>query len=617
MCGIAGFFKIGLNGFKCKYKCIDTLNKMNIAQKHRGPDGSGIFFSNCCGLSHVRLAIRDIENGSQPITRSIGNKKYTIVYSGEIYNINELKEEILSFQNIYFETKSDTEVILIGHLLFGESFVKKINGIFAYAIFDETEQKLFLYRDRVGVKPLFYTMSEDVIIFASEIKAIFEYEGVQKKVDIFGLCEIFGLGPAKTSGKAIFKDVFEVLPGHYILVGKRGMQQTKYWGLKSRYHLDSFKETVSKTKYLVCDAIKRQLAADVPVCTFLSGGIDSSIVTAIAALELKKNGEVLNTFSFDYVDNNKYFKSHNFQPSQDRPWVEKVVSFIKTNNTYLECNINNLLYNIFRAVDARDLPCMADVESSLLYFCSKVALKNKVALTGECADEIFGGYPWFYKEYMFKANTFPWSLNINSRKLLLKNSFLKSLPLDEYVKYSYESTVNKTPRLYGENKKERRRREVCFLNLKWFMQNLLDRMDRTSMYSGLEARVPFADHRIIEYIWNVPWNIKCPKGVVKGLLREAFKGCLPNDVLKRQKSPYPKTYNPAYEKALKEVMLQVINDCNSPILNFVSKKKMEEFLKTPQKYNIPWYGQLMAGPQMLAYMLQVNYWFLKYNVSIC
>lgn len=615
LCGIAGFCKIGSNYLKDKKKWKNILKNMNIAQKHRGPDDSAIFISKFCGLAHVRLCIIDIEKGKQPMSVSLNGKKYVLVYNGEIYNMKELRLELQN-KGAIFKTNSDTEVILLGHVIFGENFVKRLNGIFSYALWDEGKQKLFLYRDRVGVKPLFYTFKNDCLIFASEIKAIFEYPKIRARVDKNGLCEIFALGPARSFGSAVFKDIYEVLPGYYLSLSRKGLEQVRYWQLSSRYHKDSLDETIYKTSYLLKDAIKKQMMSDLPICTFLSGGVDSSLVSSICSKELFKKGEKLNTFSFDYVGNKKYFNASMLQPSQDRPWVDKMVKYLGTNHTYLECDSKDLVDNLFRAVDAKDLPAMADIDSSLIYFCSKVAEKNRVALTGECADEIFGGYPWFYREAMFKANIFPWSLNMASRKVLLSNCTIDALPIDEYAQNAYEKTLKMTPKLYGESKDDARRREIFYLNLKWFMATLLDRMDRTSMYSGIEARVPFSDHRIIEYLWNVPWDIKYSGNLAKGLLRAAGRKFLPEEVLYRKKSPYPKTYDPYYEKLLKDIMLEVIASSNSPICNFISKKKVLKFLNTPSDYKTAWYGQLMAGPQMIAYMLQINYWFLKYNVDI-
>jgi len=615
MCGIAGFCNTKFNYTNEAAKWNHLLEQMNSVQKHRGPDDDGIFLTSKCGLAHVRLSIIDLTTGHQPMTRFSGGNTCTIVYNGEIYNMPELKRELLK-EDLEFNTTSDTEVILAGYMLYGTEYIKQLNGIFSIAIWDEAIEKLFLFRDRLGVKPLFYTLLEGTLIFASEIKGLFEYPGIKPVINHDGLCEIFGLGPAKTYGKGVFKNIFEILPGHYLKFDYNGLSEYCYWKLESKPHEDSYEETVRKTSDLLYDAITKQMLSDIPISTFLSGGVDSSLVTSICANELKKQGKVLNTFSFDFKDNHIHFKANDFQPSQDRPWAMKMVDYSHTNHVFLECDNIELIDYLYDAVDARDLPCMADVESSMLYFCSKVINFNKVTLTGECADEIFGGYPWFHKKEMFETDAFPWSMDMNPRKVLLSDDLLSQLKIDEYVYSAYRTTIDETPVLYGENQVESRRRELAYLNLKWFMITLLDRMDRTSMYSGLEARVPFADHRIVEYIWNVPWEMKCPGGLAKGLLRAAGEEFLPNDVLYRRKSPYPKTYNPDYERLLGDRLMEVISNTNAPIRSFIDKRKVEKFIQSPSDYGKPWYGQLMAGPQMLAFMLQVNYWLEKYKIRV-
>lgn len=615
MCGIAGFSNLSENYKSKEKKWRMILNRMNQIQKHRGPDGEGIYLTEECGFAHVRLAVIDLVTGHQPMVRKTAENTCAIMLNGEIYNMQELKKELQELGEV-FETTSDTEVVLAGYMRFGPEYVKKLNGVFAFAIWDTGLKKLYLFRDRFGIKPLFYTRIGDTLIFSSEIKGLFQYPGFHPELERDGLCEIFGLGPAKSYGKGIFKDVSEVLPGCFIEYGRSGQKEITYWKLESHPHEDSYKQTVEKTSYLIYDAVTKQMLSDIPISTFLSGGVDSSLVTAICAKELKKQGKVLDTFSFDFKDNQKYFKANSFQSSEDRPFAEKMVDFAGTNHTFLECDNTELIDYLYKAVDARDLPCMGDVESSLLYFCSQVVGFDKVTLTGECADEIFGGYPWFHKEEALKTQAFPWSMNMEPRKILLKDEVLDELRMEEYVTAAYEKSVAETPYLHEESGKEKRRREISYLNLRWFMVTLLDRMDRTSMYSGLEARVPFADHRIVEYIWNVPWDMKCPDGVVKGLLRAAGEEYLPKDILYRRKSPYPKTYNPRYEKLLGERLLAVVADKDAPVNRLIDSKKVEQFLSSPSDYGKPWYGQLMAGPQMLAYILQVNYWLEKYKVNI-
>lgn len=615
MCGIAGFCNPYRNLEEEQGRWTQVLEQMNHVQKRRGPDDEGTYINKGCGFAHVRLEIIDLLTGHQPMIKKSQAGEFAIVFNGEIYNMKDLKGQLRQ-EGYQFSTASDTEVILAGFILHGADYIKKLNGIFAIAIWDSRKEQLWLFRDRLGVKPLFYTRANDVLVFASEIKGLFAYPGVMPVIDGDGLCEVFALGPAKSYGKGVFKGVLEVLPGQCIRFGREGCSKQFYWKLESHIHEDSFEETVEKTSWLVEDAVKKQMLSDIPISTFLSGGVDSSLVTAICAKELKKQGKVLNTFSFDFVDNDKYFKSNSFQPSQDRPWVEKMAAYAGTNHKFLECSNQNQLDCLFKAVDARDLPCMADVESSMLYFCSEVVGDNKVTLTGECADEIFGGYPWFHKREAFEGNNFPWSMSMEPRKVLLSDELIQELPLVEYAHAAYERTIDETPVLPGESPEEKRRREISYLNLRWFMVTLLDRMDRTSMYCGLEARVPLADHRIVEYVFNVPWSMKCPDGIVKGLLRHAGEGKLPQEILWRKKSPYPKTYDPSYERLLGEQLKEVISQPNAPVRKLLDTKKVHDFLESPKDYGRPWYGQLMAGPQMLAYMLQVNYWLEKYRIRI-
>ena len=615
MCGIAGFCNPYQDLETEAFKWSSTLERMNHVQKHRGPNEDGTLLTKHCGLAQVRLSIIDLKTGHQPMTRTWQGKTCSIAYNGEIYNMHTLKKE-LELHGFSFQTTSDTEVILAGYLLYGTSFFPKLNGIFSFAIWDCWNETLILCRDALGVKPLFFTLRENFLIFSSEIKGIFEFPGISPELDTQSLCEIFALGPAKTSGSGVFRNILELKPGHYIRWGYDGWRQEAWWKLESHLHTDSTEETVEKTRELLLSAIKGQMLSDIPISTFLSGGVDSSLVTAICSKELEKKGKQLTTFSFDFEGNNQYFQSNDFQPTQDRHWVDIMVNQFHTNHHYLECNNQSMADFLYRAVDARDLPCMADVESSMLYFCSLVKDYNQVTLTGECADEIFGGYPWFHKKEALEQDCFPWSPSMEPRKALLKDEILYLLPLEEYAKDAYLNTIHETPKLEGESKIEARCREISYLNLRWFMQTLLDRMDRTSMHCGFEARVPFADPRIVQYLWNVPWELKCLDHQAKGLLRRASKGILPDEVLYRRKNPYPKTYNPGYETLINQRLSDILNDTSSPIHQLIDAKKVRQFLKTESDYGKPWYGQLMAGPQMTAYLLQINYWLKTYHIRL-
>lgn len=618
MCGISGFCSFRENytqSEKSSDRRLGILKAMRLAIARRGNDQTGEYLRKNTGLSHTRLSIRDIAGGAQPMIRKQNGAEYAVVFNGEIYNTDELTRNLKSF-GYEFQTSCDTEAILYAYIQYGTKCVNYLNGIFAFALWDGAQNKLMLARDRAGVKPLFYTLQNGELIFGSEIKALFAHPDVKPRITADGFREIFGIGPARTHGCGVFDGISEMIPGYFAVFGEKGMEFHQYWDLQSREHTDSYEETVDKVSYLVRDAVTRQMISDVPVCSFLSGGIDSTIVTAISAEYIKNAGGKLNTFSFDFSGNDKYFTSNSFQPERDRPYVDIMLSHIDTNHTYLECDEKHLAELLGEAMRAKDLPGMADVDASLLYFCRLVKEKNKVALTGECADEIFGGYPWFYREDLLNGDGFPWSRNISVRQCLLKDGFTERLGLADYVNERYRQAVKAVPRLDGETPEEAKRREITYLNIKWFMQTLLDRMDRTSMYSGLEARVPFADHRIMEYVFNVPWEMKRKNGVEKSLLRDAFKGVIPDELLHRKKSPYPKTYDPAYEKILSDRLKAIIADRSLPVNEFIDKEKVLRFLEAPNEYGKPWFGQLMTAVQLTAYIIQFSDWLNEYKPEI-
>lgn len=615
MCGISGFYKSHGNLISQKDTYETILHKMNHVQKHRGPDEDDIYLDDFCGLAHVRLSILDLAKGSQPMHCHTESEDYWIVYNGEIYNMPELRKE-LEQQGIVFQTTCDTEVLLQGYTQWGDGLYEKLNGIFAFALWETKKRQLTLCRDRLGVKPLFFARKDNTFVFGSEIKALLSYDKTLSKVNKEGLCELLALGPAHTYGKTVYQDIKEVLPGTFLKICGDELQEHTYWKLESREHTDSVEQTIEKTSYLIQSAIHMQMLSDIPICTFLSGGLDSSIVSAVTANRLKEQGKTLTTYSFDFEGNQTYFEANSFQPSQDLPFALEMSEYLGTTHHVLQCNNRELYEHLSSAMFARDFPCMADVESSLLYFCGEVSKHHRVTLTGECADEIFGGYPWFYRKDMFERNAFPWSYDMDARTALLKPDLIEKLPLQEYSVNAYETTIRETPVLSGESKEEKRRRELSYLNIKWFMATLLERMDRTSMYNGLEARVPFADHRIVEYVFNVPWSMKFMGDTEKGLLRNAARGLLPDSILFRKKSPYPKTYHPIYEQLLKDEFLRILNSTSEPVLEFLDKERCYDFLNTPMSYGKPWFGQLMAGPQLLAYYIQMNQWLKAYSIPL-
>lgn len=619
MCGIAGFYQSSFNYLKDAI-WENRLIKMKQSINHRGPDDNDIYLGTHIGLAHTRLSIIDLECGKQPMKCCHNGKRGIICYNGEIYNYPELRA-VLMARGASFRTDSDTEVILMGYLMYGTSFFQSLNGIFAFAIYDETTDELIIARDHLGVKPLFYQTMATSFVFGSEPKALFAY-GILPYLNANSFREVLGLGPAKTPGNGVYSGMKELLAGSYMIIkpsSDKDCYKTEshfYWKLTPREITDSYEEASEKVYYLVNDAIKKQMISDIPICTFMSGGLDSSLVSAICARNLAIDDKTLTTFSFDFVDNNINFKSNDFQSTLDRPFVDIMKNHIKSNHYYLECNNEIQADYLLKAVDARDFPCMADVESSLLYFCSLVSKQVKVALTGECADEIFCGYPWFHKKELMEHNNFPWSYDFDARTVFLKDEIKELLDLESYSRDSYQTTMNNAPVLTSDTPDEKLHKQTTYLNVVWFMQTLLSRMDRTSMYSGLEARVPFADYRILEYVYNLPWDYKCHNGIHKSLLVETGKTLLPDEVLYRKKSPYPKTYDLSYEKLLADRLRDTLQNEKSPLRDFVDLKKVYTFLDSPKDYGKPWYGQLMAGPQMIGYFLQLDYWLSKCHYKL-
>ena len=545
------------------------------------------------------------------------NNQYTIVYNGQIYNTAELKET-LTEKGFTFSTHSDTEVLLKGFIAYGYDIVSHLNGIFAFAVWDSKKEELFLARDHFGVKPLFYTQVDNHFVFASEIKALFQFPNVEKIVNDQGIGELFGIGPSHTPGTTVFKNIFELKPAHFAIYNQSGFSTKRYWKFISREYTDNFNTTCEKVRFLLQDAISKQLVSDVPLCTFLSGGLDSSIITAYASQYYKEhNLGPLPTYSVDYIDNDKNFVKSDFQPNSDSHYIELMKNRFHTKHHTIVLDTPELADSLMDAMIARDLPGMADVDSSLLLFCKNVKPYATVALTGECADEIFGGYPWFFREDALSSHTFPWSIAVKERQDLLHPDISKKINLKDYIDFRYHESLDEVTILDCDSKETAEKRKISYLTLNWFMQTLLDRSDRMAMYQGFELRVPFCDYRLAEYLWNIPWEIKALNGREKGLLRFIMKDILPEEIVDRKKSPYPKTHNPTYLKRVKEMLNEIMKNPNAPICQLLNRNQIMEILETNgTSFARPWFGQLMTGPQLMAYLCQVNMWFEKYEPKI-
>ncbi len=616
MCGITGW--IDWNNDLTKQ--ADTIEKMTETLELRGPDASGTWLSRHCAFGHRRLSVMDPANGAQPMIRPTRNADHhdcIVVYNGELYNAPELRKELEAL-GYRFRTTCDTEVLLLAYVEWGPECVEKFNGIFAFAIWRTDEEKLFMARDRLGVKPLFYRREEGRLLFGSEPKAILAHPDVPAEVDAEGLAELFVIGPARTPGHGVWRDFYELKPGHCMLYDRDGMRITAYWQLESSPHEHEENETAERVGALLTDTLERQLVSDVPVCTLLSGGLDSSALTALAVSYYEREGQGnVHTFSVDYVDNDKHFKSHDFQPNADAPWITRMSQHLNTEHHAVQFDTPELVDALETAVLAKDLPGMADIDASLYLFCREIKKEATVAISGEAADEIFGGYPWFHREEALKAETFPWSLATGMRASLLSPELREKLQPQTYLADRYAQAIGEVPELPGEDETRRRMRRMSYLNVTRFMPTLLDRKDRMSMAVGLEVRVPYCDHRLVEYVWNIPWEIKTAGNREKGILRKSLEGVLPHDVLYRKKSPYPKTHNPNYLTAVRTRLLERLDDPSSPLLPLINASRVRELAANPDSSShLPWFGQLMSGPQLFAYLLQMDFWLRHYKVRI-
>ena len=610
MCGICGYInKEKITNDTCILNMLSSLTNSS-------PNATYTYINNNVALGCIQENVKNIDK--LPISRTLNGKVYTIIFNGQLYNRDEIKEDLLN-KGQDFLTHNDAELVLMSYIQYGEQCLTLLDGIFAFAIYDETKNNIFIARDRLGIKPLFYTTTSTSFSFASEIKAILKHPDVYAKVGKDEICEIFGLGPAHTPGKTFFKGIYEILPGHYGIYDSNVFKTSKYWDLKTYDVTDSINESISKVKELVTNSLKRQLISDTPVCSMLSGGLDSSVLAYLASKEITN----LATFSIDFENNEENFQGTDYQPTRDSDYVTIMKDLIKSKHTNLYFSTEEIFNNLKDAMIARDMPGMADVDSSMLVFCKKIkSCGYNIAISGECSDEIFGGYPWYYKEHLIDSVNFPWSRSIDTRKNIINNNILSPQYLENYINNAFKESSSNV--IYNNSDiYENTFRKTCYNTVKWFMNTLVERTDRMSKMSGLEVRVPFADYKIFEYVYNVSRKYKL--GLVDGnniptekyLLRKAFENELPHDVVYRKKSPFPKTYDPKYTKLLEDCIKEIINNSSSPILELINISFVYEMLETHgENLKENWFGQLMTYPQTLAYLIQINMWLEEYNVEI-
>lgn len=615
MCGIAGWLSFGQNMQTQR----DMLQRMTETMSKRGPDAGGLWIDGPIGLGHRRLSIIDLEGGRQPMLarRDDGLEAAAITYSGEVYNFRELRTE-LKVLGHRFESHSDTEVVLRAYVEWGERFVDRLNGMYAFALWDLRTRELLLVRDRMGVKPLFYYETADGVVFGSEPKALLANPLVPRTVRADGLRELLEM--VKTPGQAIFDGMREVLPGEVVRFNGHGSHRRRYWQLEAREHADSLEQTIRHTRDLLEDIVQRQIVSDVPLCSLLSGGLDSSIITALASKKLLAAGKQnIRSFSVDFVDHGSAFASDAVRGTPDAPYVRDLVARIHSTHNEIVLDSAELGDPALRSlvVQALDLPpaYWGDMWPSLYRLFEQVRQHSTVALSGESADEVFGGYRWFHDPVAIEAQTFPWLTSVTGKyfdgKTLFDATLLNQLDMPGFVQDSYSQAIAETPVLASENTTERRMRQMSYVNLTRFVQTLLDRKDRMSMAVGLEVRVPFCDHRLVEYAFNIPWEMKAFDGREKSILRAATRDLLPDSIADRVKSPYPSTQDPAYEQALRASLAHIMATDRAPVRALLDASKVKHTLDRTVGASSPMHERM--GMELA---VGLNTWLTEQDVTL-
>ncbi|HEY3693288.1 MAG TPA: asparagine synthase (glutamine-hydrolyzing) [Pseudonocardiaceae bacterium] len=568
MCGITGWISFDRNLTRHQA----DLDAMTATMACRGPDAEGSWLDRHAALGHRRLAVIDIEGGAQPMSVCTADGAVTITYSGEAYNFTELRGE-LRRRGHRFRTRSDTEVVLRGYLEWEEAVAERLNGMYAFAIWDTRVDKLVMIRDRMGIKPFYLFPTTDGVLFGSEPKAILANPMADRAVDLDGLRELFSV--IKTPGHAVWCGMREVLPGTVVTVDRSGIREHRYWTLQTRAHTDDQQTTIATVRSLLDDIVARQLVADVPRCMLLSGGLDSSMLTALAAAQL---GEQVRSFAVDFVGQTEKFMPDDMRATPDTPYAHEVAIHVGALHQDIVLGPTTLADPAVRqaVVTARGITGgLGDMDASLYLLFKAIRGHSTVALSGEAADEVFGGYRWFHQPEVQAADTFPWIACLARLRTQAPDSLnadlTAALDLPSYIRDRYASAVAEVETADGETEHERRMRVICYLHLTRFVRLLLDRKDRMSMAVGLEVRVPFCDHRLVEYVYNTPWSLKTFDGREKSLLRATATDLLPQSVLQRVKSPYPSTQDPLYASALQQQVKELLAT-DDPVLELVNRR---------------------------------------------
>lgn len=595
--------------------------QMGDALRHRGPDGGDVWLDENAALASRRLAVLDPENGQQPmVVEHDGRTIAAITYSGAVYNHAELRSELRG-RGHQFHTTSDTEVVLHAYLEWGEDFAERLNGMYGFAVWDPVRRYLLLVRDRAGIKPVYYYPTRTGVLFGSEPKAILAHPQAEPVVDSDGLRELLAF--VKTPHTPTYRGMYEVEPGEIVRIRPEGTSTRRYWQLTAREHTDDHDTTVATVRELLEHAVESQLTSDVGRGTLLSGGLDSSVITALAGQKLTDWGEgPVRSFAVDFTGQTEHFTADVGRGSPDRPYADALAAHVGAEHRTLTFSPDELADERYRraCLRAYDLPIgQGDMDTSVYRLFTGVRQHTPVALSGEAADELFAGYRWFHDDALRTADTFPWLADAErtfagegtAATTLLSPQLWHQLDLPGYRRQRYHEALREVPHLDGESAADARMRELSYLNLTRFGRLLLDRMDRMSMAAGVEVRMPFCDHRLVDYVFNVPWSMKTADGREKSLLRAATGDLLPTSITERTKAHYPSTQDLEYERAVRRELAEILTDSNSAVTPLVNTDRAHQWVNSD-----PAVSNENVHRRDMENVIQLDRWLREYNVQL-
>ncbi|MEC3952029.1 asparagine synthase (glutamine-hydrolyzing) [Nocardia sp. CDC153] len=614
MSGIVGWVDFGRDLSRER----STLLAMTATLACRGPDDEGVWVSRHCGFGHRHLAVFDAEAGRQPVVVEDGSGVRAVgMHSGSILNHAELRSRLAGLGH-RLQRGGDTEVLVHAYLEWGEDCVHRLEGSFAGAVWDEQRRRLWLVRDRLGVEPLFYYPLATGVVFGSEAKAILAHPLVEAEVDADGLREV--LTYSGTPDFAPFHGMSRLRAGRMAVMTEQFLSVRAYWKVEARPHTDDLDTTVSTIRGLLEESMDRNLVTDMPKGCLLSGGLDSSGVVGLAHRVLSPRGEAVRTFTVNFARHEDNFRPSDTRSGLDTPYAADVVAHLGTEHTGVLIDPTELADPVARAavLRAKDIPTpLGDMNTSLYLLARAVSDQVRVVMTGEAADSLFHGVVWNRDPVESTMGTFPWVARGVVRDApqglgcgLLDPALLEKLSPLDYAAQRYRESIAEAPMLDDVSEVDRHMRELCWVHITNFMENQNGHTERLFKAVGVEVRMPYCDHRLVQYAYNLPWALQNFDGREKGLLRAALSDVLPRSVIDRRKTPYPVTVDKAYEAALRAEATALLADRQAPVLPLLDTAAVRDVLDDANSLG-SW-----AARANLELPLQLNRWIREYGIKL-